>query len=249
MSLFPLPPELNSLHDDVIQYASDLQALFDEKNPMSSYALANIHYTAILCHRGVRMLCEQGWTPLSSILIRTMLDHCASCIAVAWVPEQANYMGFKYFARLFIKLSTDPVMTEEEHKEPRGELEKLVNRLPPEDQSKARDLIKENKSRTYWYSPEYQGPGDLLKRTSAPIQELYRLFSGPAHGGFSLQVFFSDDSTVQDINPRAHPRWTLRAIEASSRLLLEISHTRDVWDKLGHLSDYEKLLQRVIALR
>src|SRR5581483_7405299 len=154
---------------------------------------------------------------LSSILIRTMLDHCASCIAVVWVPQRANYMGFKYFAPLFMKLSTDPVMTKEERKGAWGELEKLINRLSGEDQLKARAYVKQNKLASYWYSPEYQGPGDVLKLASVPIQGLYRLFSGPAHGGFSLQVFFSDDSTVQDISARAHPSWTKRAIEASSR--------------------------------
>ena len=39
---FPLSSELSSLHDDVIQYSSDIHASFDEKSPLSTYALANI---------------------------------------------------------------------------------------------------------------------------------------------------------------------------------------------------------------
>ena len=67
MALFPLSAELDSLHNDVIQYSSDLHASFDDKSPMSTFALANVHYMAILCHRGIRTLCEQGWTPLTRI--------------------------------------------------------------------------------------------------------------------------------------------------------------------------------------
>jgi hypothetical protein len=115
--------------------------------------------------------------------------------------------------------------------------------------NRAKALIKENKPFAYWYSPEYHRPSDLLKLASVPIQDLYQLFSGPAHGSFSGQVLLNDDSTVQDINPRPHPLWTPRAIEASSRLLLEIGHSRDVSDNLGHLADYEKLLQRVVDLK
>jgi hypothetical protein len=116
---FPLSSELSSLHDDVIQYSSDIHASFDEHSPMSTYALANVHYTAILCHRGIRELCEQGWALLSSVLLRTMLDHIINCIAITAVPKRADYMGFKYFAPLFLKLSTDPIMTDAERQRPK----------------------------------------------------------------------------------------------------------------------------------
>jgi hypothetical protein len=128
-------------------------------------------------------------------------------------------------------------------------LEKLVSRLPAEDQADAKALIKENKKVAYWYSPEYQRPSDVLKLASVPLQQLYNLFSGPAHGGFSLQVLFNDHSTVQDINPRDHPQWSKRAIEASSRLLLEISRARCVWEGLGREEEYDRLLQRIVALK
>src|ERR1035438_9021083 len=141
MALFPLTAALASLHDDVIQYSSDLHASFEETNPMSSYALANIHYTAILCHRGIRTLCEQGWTPLSSVLIRTLLDHVASCIAVTAVRERADYMGFKYFAPLYMRLSTDALMTKEEQEGARKELEKMIARLPNKDQADAKAFV------------------------------------------------------------------------------------------------------------
>lgn len=249
MARFPLSAETSSLHDDVIQYSSDLHVAFDEHSPMATFALASVHYTAILCHRGIRDLCEQGWTLLSSVLLRTMLDHIINCTAITAVPENANFMGFKYFAPLLMKLSTDPVMTKAERIGPREELEKLVGRLSAKDQLDAQELIKENKRSSYWYSPEYKGPSDVLKLAPVPLQQLYNLFSGPAHGGFSLQVLFNDHSTQQDINPRPNPEWSKRAIEASSRLLLEIGRARCVWDGLGHEDEYEKLLPRIVALK
>jgi hypothetical protein len=59
-----------------------------------------------------------------------MLDLCAGCIAVVTVPDRADYMGFKYFAPLYMKLSTDPVMTPAEQQLAKAELEKLLNRVP-----------------------------------------------------------------------------------------------------------------------
>jgi len=246
---FPLSSELSSLHDDVIQYSSDIHASFDEKSPLSTYALANIHYTAILCHRGIRTLCEEGWTLLSSVLIRTMLDHIINCIAITAVPERANYMAFKYFAPLPMKLATDPVMTATERKDARELLEKFIDRLPAGDQPEAKAFIKNYKPTAYWYSPEFQRPSDVLKKASVPLAAMYGMFSGPAHGGFSLQVLFNDHSAIQDINPREYPQWSRRAIEASARLLLEIGRTRYVWDDLGHEEEYEKLQRRIIALK
>jgi len=64
-----------------------------------------------------------------------------------------------------------------------------------------------------------------------------------------LQVLFNDHSAVQDINPREYPQWSKRAIEASSRLLLEIGRARCVWDDLGHEEEYEQLQQRIVALK
>jgi hypothetical protein len=246
---FPLSSELSSLHDDVIQYSSDIHASFDEKSPLSTYALANIHYTAILCHRGVRTLCEEGWTVLSSVLIRTMLDHIVNCIAITAVPARANFMAFKYFAPLPMKLATDSVMTATERKDAMELLKNFVGRLPAKDQPEAEAFIKNYKPTAYWYSPEFQRPRDVLKQASVPLASMYSMFSGPAHGGFSLQVLFNDHSAVQDINPREYPQWSKRAIEASSRLLLEIGRARCVWDDLGHEEEYEQLQQRIVALK
>jgi hypothetical protein len=147
---------------------------------------------------------------------------------------------------MFMKLSTDALMTDDERRGAREELEKLVDRLSGNDQKDAKDFVKKNKLGSYWYSPEYRRPHDLLKLAAVPIQEIYRTFSGPAHGTFSLQLYFNDDATVHDINPREHPNWNRRAIEASSRLLLEIGRTRDVWDNVGRRADYDKLLQRIV---
>lgn len=178
-----------------------------------------------------------------------MLGHIINCIAVTAVPERANYMGFKYFAPLPIKLATAPVMTAPERKDARERLESFVDRLPAEDQSKAKEFIKKNKPTAYWYSPEFKRPSEVLEKASVPLASMYSIFSGPAHGGFSLQVLFNDHSSVQDINPREHAQWSRRAIEASSRFLLEIGRARCVWDDLGHEEEYEALQQRIVALK
>jgi hypothetical protein len=245
---FPLSSKLSSLHNDVIQYSSDIHASFDKNSSLSTYALANIHYTAIFCHRGIRTLCEEGWTPLSSVLIRTMLDHIINCIAITAVPARANYMAFKYIAPLFMKLSTDPIKTDAERKVGRDALEKLVEWLSPGDQSEAKAFIKKNNPAAYFYSEEYRRPMDVLK-LAPNLQPVYKEFSGPVHGGFSFQVLLNDHLAMQDINPREDRQSSKQAMRASSMLLLEIGHARSAWNTLGHEEEYEKLLQRIIALK
>jgi len=74
-----------------------------------------------------------------------MLDHIINCIAITAVPERANYMAFKYFAPLPMKLATDPVMTAAERKGARELLENFVGRLLARDQPEAKAFIKNYK--------------------------------------------------------------------------------------------------------
>lgn len=253
MALFPLADELSSLHDDVIAYASAIQntiAAHGGCQSMSSEALDVIGYNAILVHRGVRALCEEGWTPLTPILNRTLLDLFASCIAVLNRQENADYMGFKYISDFYRKWLTDPGITHPEREEANNALAILVDKLPAADQDRGRELIREGRPRPYWFQPEYNTTRELLDQSPHEIHRIYKLFSNVTHGNFSARILFNDDPALPEINARQHPRNTRRAIAACSRLLLEVWYLRDQWDNHGVAArEYRNLLVRINALR
>jgi hypothetical protein len=253
MATFPLSPDLATLHDDVLWYATALQNTIAEHGgcqSMASEALNALAFNAALTHRGVRTLCEEGWTPLTPILNRTLLDIFVNSVAVVNRPELADYMGFKYISDFYRKWLTDPEITEPERASANAALEMFVNKLSEADQVRARALIQQGRPPTYWFQPEYNTTRELLDLSPHNIHAIYRLFSSVTHGGFSAKLVFNDDPAAEDIDPRQHPRNAARAIVASSRLLLELCYVRDHWDNLGVAEEaYNELLLRIHAFR
>ncbi len=217
---------------------------------MASEALNVLDWNAVLIHRGVRSLCEEGWTPLTGVLNRTLLDIFANCIAVVDVPERADYMGFKYLSEFYRKSLTDPGITDPERDEANAALDMLVDKLPAADRARARDLIREGRQRPYWFQPEYGSPRQVLGRAQHDVRPIYSMLSGITHGGFSMKMLFNDDPRSEGIEPREHARNVPKAIAACSRLLLEVCYVRDHWENQGAgVQVYNQLLARLLALR
>jgi hypothetical protein len=251
--VFPLPNEFAEHHNAVIRYSSELQQAFaasgktTQTAPLSSLALANLLYIAILAHRSIRTLCEEGWTTVAPIIMRTMLDMSANCMAIVKHPRP-DYMGFKYLFSFHIKQANEPGVPSNHRRVFQEQTEAYVLRLDERDQADAMALVKRGKQRGYWFEPEFKSTKQLLKLATVDIYSIYELLSGPAHGGWSGQALFNDDPTVQDINPRAHPRWSVEAIRSSSRLLLEMAYARDGWDHTGFVDEYKRLVRQNSAL-
>jgi hypothetical protein len=64
-------------------------------------------------------------------------------------------MAFKYVSDFYRKWLTDVDITEPERLEAETALNLLVNKLPAVDQDRARQLIQEDRPRTYWFQPEF----------------------------------------------------------------------------------------------
>ena len=144
----------------------------------------------------------------------------------------------------------DPDITDPERAEANTALDMIVARLRAEDQERARAVIREARPGAYWFQPRYNTPADLLRLSPHNIYAIYRLFSGPAHGGMATKMLFTDEPGEEDIDPREHPRNALKAVTVSSRLLLEVSYVRDCWDNMGVGGGvYRQLLERLIAMR
>src|SRR5258708_26184518 len=113
-SYWPIPKDLDILHNLIIEYAVRIQAAAAAKQektaegPISHSALFTLHRTAVVTHRSIRSLCETGWTQLSPILIRTLLDVLASSYAIVSKCKDTEYMAFKFICSYLIQAIGDP---------------------------------------------------------------------------------------------------------------------------------------------
>jgi hypothetical protein len=253
MATFPLSRELSSLHNTCLGYASSIQCEVAAKGgcqTLASEALNILMFNAVLAHRGIRTLCEEGWEPVAPIVARTMLDLLASCVAIVSDQANAEYMGFKYLSHFHHNWLSFNEATEEEVKDAKKTIETIISRLSPVDQVKAQDFIAKEKPKIYWFQPEYTSTKALLDKADHPIYGLYKVLSGITHGGFSSKLLFNDYPTEENIEPRAHPKGTSNMILASSRLLLETAYLRDHWENKGaYDSEYYRILAQLNELK
>jgi uncharacterized protein DUF5677 len=227
--------ELENLHDAAIEYAVKVHRIATEmqvKDPHISYqALAILHMRAVTIHRAIRDLCELGWTPVTSILIRTLLDLYANVVAIAIVPENVQFMAFRYLTHHRLARLNDTTVNKEEKGKIRTEAEAALSQIPKTDAERIRKLLDDYPRKGYWYQPEFASPTSLLNQTKGEMAFIYRVFSGSVHGGMVGLGFLDDDPDEFDINHREHPRRTPLAIAMSSRLLLETTFLRDCSEK------------------
>jgi hypothetical protein len=228
---WPINVELQTLHGIVIHYSIKVQEaatrLEADRPHVSYHALANLHMRAIIIHRSIRDLCEAGWTPVTGILIRTLLDIYVNCLAIAIVPEDSEFMAFRFLLAFPLSRVNDSTLSKEIRQAHREEIEVAISRLPSKDTARATALITDTTRKSYWYQPEFSNPSDLLRRTIGDMPFLYRTFSSSTHGGVVGLALLDDEPDTPNINPKRHPRKTPISIVASSRLLLEITFLRD----------------------
>jgi len=242
--------ELQKLHSIVISYSvkvHDTAVHLEHSDPHTSYhALANLHMRAVIIHRSIRDLCESGWTTVTGILLRTLLDIYVNCLAIAIVPEDADFMAFKFLLAFPLNRVNDSSLPKESREAHRKEIETEILRLPTKDTARATALHSDSTRKNYWYQPEYSSPSDLLKKTEGEMLFLYRTFSGSAHGGVVGLALFDDDPDTPNIDPKQHPRQTPLSIIASSRLLLEIAFLRDQSEGTGENAGYHFIKDEVL---
>lgn len=241
-----LPTDLNDLHNEVINFAVNT-ALKAAKNyaqggssPLASKALQRIHRTTIATHRSIRSLCESGWTPVTPVLLRTMLDLTVSVIAVGKEPADAELMGFRYMAHGMIEGMVDKDAQPEHQAGNALQIAILKDCLSPRDESRARATIAayEVKVPPYWYHPEVPNPGSAIFQRMPHLFDLWKLFCGSTHGSDIGSVIFADEPDNVGIGPEEHPFKTRIAIVASSRLLLNLSHGRAQCEGVSDDAEY-----------
>ena len=195
--------------------------------PLLHGALLSMTSDMLCLHRSVWCLCNGGWAFATPVLLRTMMDLIISTLAVTHREEDREYMGFKYmygFQKEGLATLEAPTSVKEEA---RADIANAIQHLSADDQARAKAFL-EAKLETYWYSPEYRKPSDVLAKTgSNPVlKRVYALFSGAAHAGFAGLREFRDQPWIIDSAPRADKVSQNRALFLSARLLLEFAAMR-----------------------
>jgi hypothetical protein len=251
MAKFPLPAPLSAVHDEALLYATAVQnhvAARGGCHSLSCEALNILAHNAIVTHRSVRTLCEEGWTPITAVLNRTLLDIFANCVAVCNVQATSEYMAYKFISHFYRKWLVQPGITDPERNDATIAVDVLARQLSASDQQKARELRAEPS--IYWFQPEYRSVKQILALAQHQIYGLFQMYSGATHGGFDMKMLLNDDPRSEDIDPREHPRNVPKGIVACSRLLAEVSHIRDNWDNRdANENQYTMLVRNIIALR
>jgi len=249
---WPLPEDLETLHDSIIEYAVRVHGAATKKHeraprgPLSHVALSTLHRSAIVIHRAVRTLCVAGWTPTSPIMIRTLLDVLASSYAVAFKIEDAEYMGFKFMCSSLIQAARNPDRSEAQRTNDKQQLDAMRQQLQRKDLERVDEFIKNYKPQLYWFQPEFKNPSKIIGLAKSDLLFMYRQFSGSAHGGFIGSLLFSDSPDTPDINAQEHPGRTRHAVLISSRLLLDISYIRGHVEEVTDENEYRHLVKTLI---
>jgi len=250
---WPLPRDLDVLHDTIIKYATRVHAAVTSKyertsqGPLSHTALLNLHRIAIVNHRSIRSLCEEGWTPTSPTLIRTLLDVLVNTYAVVSKHGDAEYMGFKYMCSYLIQATKGPDTSEKLRAFDNEQLNKMRAELRGPDIERVDKLIANYKLPPYWFQPEFSTPGGIIKQTMPQMFPMYRQFSGSTHGAFIGSLLFNDSPDAAHIEPQENPAGTRKAVVSSSKLLLDISWARGSFHNVADIDEYKYIVKTFIT--
>ena len=195
-------------------------------------ALFSILHDAVIVHRAIGELVENGWSSPGAALARTMLDLTVSMVAIVQSKNQP-LAAFRYFNASHRQISRDQSFSRETRRELRELIRFQISQLPPKDRPAALQFLKE-KDRPYWFWEEWQSPAAVISAfASTKIQEAYKRFSAAAHGRyFGLRVF-RDRFDEYDINPRLPPGLQASLVSvSSSRYLIELVSIRSNYEDI-----------------
>ena len=249
---WPISDDLVQLHNAAWTYAVNIQAGSAAKQektaegPLAHSALASLHRTAIVLHCSVRSLCEAGWTQVTPILIRTLLDVIVNVYAIAIKQEDSEYMAFKFLCSDFVKLVQDTDTAEEVRKHDQEQLDRMRRVLKGADVKRVDDFIANFKPVPYWFRPEFSSPGTIFREKIPRLFDMYRQFSGSTHASLIGSLLFSDTPDAPSINPAQNPIRTASAIVSSSRLLIDISWGRAEFDGFADTEEYKFLVKTLV---
>ena len=251
-----VPENIREFHDALIDFASAIQKTSNlihaetKTNRMSRGVFFKLHAHAVVLHRSIISLCDNGWGQVTPILLRAMMDVFANLLVISEVDFE--YRAYKYFYFYQMKMENDPDISRKERIKLRHELKKGWHKLDAPIRTRIKQFIKGRRFGTYWFNPEYKSPSDVFKKLTTKPSEfigMYGLYSGASHGGHLSSVIVLDEPDKVDINRRSNPDGAKLAVIASCRHLLDICGLRNEFEELGLKQTYLGLLKRLDSFR
>ena len=243
-----LPQHFRKLHGTVIRLSLAMQRASNKiharskRNRVSRGVFYKLHAYAIVLHNSILSLCDDGWSQVTPILLRTMLDVFATLLVIAEVDSE--YRAYKYFYFSQMKAQKDPKMSQEDKVIFRRQLNEGLKELKGPVRARIKKFIKAEKFGTYWFCPDYRSPSDVFRKLTERASEvisMYALYSATGHGGHIGSVILLDQPDQIDIRRRSNPRGARITVMASCKHLLDICALRNEFEKLGLTKMYSDL--------
>ena len=249
-----IPFNIVILHDDIVEFGSKLQAASAVKIGKEGHITPGVYTIfykitayAVTLHRSILTLCETGWTHASALLLRTIMECSANCLAII-NNEYPEYMAFKYLCHPYIQIFRDNGYATDKRTNAKYEIENAIHNLKDEIiKQKARRYVDSKNLNIYWFMPEEKGISSIInKYGNAELKFAYGVYSMSAHAGHLGMFMFKDNPDDISINPTENPRKTKAVLISSCRWLLELLYMRNVNEILGFDAEYCELLRRIL---
>jgi len=252
-----IPEDLIELFDEMTEFGSKVQARSSSKISKEHHIEDNVYAVfykviafAITLHKATKSLCEAGWTHITPILLRAILECTANCLAVIH-NELPEYMAFKYLYHPYVKTSRDNRFSEDVRKKAECDIEQGIKNLKnPKAIEKAKQFVSEKRPKIFWFQPEEDGVSVIInKYGDSELKFTYQTLSMSTHAGHFGLLLFKDNSDDIDINPCSNPDKTKGVILFSCRFLLELINIRNNYEGLGLDSDYSRLIKKIFSFK
>jgi hypothetical protein len=247
--------DLIQLHEDLIEFGSGIQSKSATKFKKEKHIESNVHAVfykviayGIILHRAAKTLCENGWTHVTPILLRTIMECSVNCLAIIH-NDYAEYMAFKYFYHDYVEILRDNNSSHELKAKNLSDIEKGLEHIKNlAAKEKAVKFVENDKLEIFWFRPDESGVSSIIKKHGSDgLTLIYRSFSKSIHASHIGMFLLKDDPDNIEINPCENPVKTNLAIIISCRLLLELINIRINYEDLGFDTEYKGFLERILA--
>jgi len=244
------------LHEDLIGFGSNIQAKSAKRMEEKIHINENIYIVlnksmayAITLHRAMKSLCEDGWAHVSPILLRTLLESSANCLAVD-KDEYPEYMAFKFLYHPYVKSLRENRTSDELREEARREIALGLEKISNEEEiAKAEEFISWDRIPIFWFQPEKNSVTSIINEYGGEeMKFIYKILSSSVHAGHFGMFLFREDSDDININPAENPKKAEFVLMASNRYLLEFYNIRNQTEGLEFDEEYQDFLDRILSL-
>ena len=249
-------PKVVAFHDKSEDFATLINTKIFETNrsqhpnPVAGGALLRISADIFTLHRSIFSLCHDGWSLVTAIILRTMIELQLNILIITKSLADCEYLGFKYMYGFHKKTLNYKGASENSKKDSKKAIDDELNRLDASTRNKAKAFVFEQPLGGYWYNPEYKSPKDILRKlNNDSIIETYELFSGATHGGMLGLALLKGQSDDIHPNPRADKFSQNLALSYSSRILIESFYARGIFEGVNLKKEFNRLWEEFKGLK